>query len=72
MAELRKADSAFIIISSHGNGRVGLQETEILGVDYNTVGYKKVVCTKIINYFTANNCDNLKGKPKVFIFQTCR
>ncbi|XP_058794750.1 caspase-3-like [Phymastichus coffea] len=72
MTELRKADSAFIIISSHGNGKIGVQETEILGVDYNSPEYNKVVSTKIINYFTANNCHDLKNKPKVFIFQTCR
>ncbi|KAJ8676109.1 hypothetical protein QAD02_011895 [Eretmocerus hayati] len=72
MAELRRVDSAFVIVSSHGSGKLGHQETEILGVDYNTIGYKKVVCTNIINFFTAEKCRNLSGKPKIFIFQTCR
>jgi hypothetical protein len=72
MPELRRVDSAFVIISSHGSGKLGHQETEILGIDYNLIGYKKVVCTKLMNYFTAEHCRNLSGKPKVFIFQTCR
>lgn len=72
MPELRRVDSAFVIISSHGTGKLGQQETEVLGIDYKSAGYKNVVCTKILNYFTAENCRNLAGKPKIFIFQTCR
>ncbi|KAJ8676110.1 hypothetical protein QAD02_011896 [Eretmocerus hayati] len=72
MKELRRVDSAFVIISSHGYGEHGKQETEIKGTDYLAPGYETVVCTDIIDYFTAENCPNLCGKPKVFIFQACR
>ncbi|KAL7300737.1 hypothetical protein TKK_0006715 [Trichogramma kaykai] len=72
LPELRRVDSAFVIISSHGSGQIGHQETEILGIDYSSNDYKRVVCTNIMNYFTSENCVNLTGKPKIFIFQTCR
>ena len=69
---LRRVDSAFVIISAHGNGKIGRQETEILGIDYTSYNYKKVFCTDIINCFSSDQCPNLQGKPKIFIFQTCR
>ncbi|XP_014211578.1 caspase Dronc [Copidosoma floridanum] len=72
MKELRRVDAAFIIISSHGHGEYGKQETEIQGTDYLSPNYKSVFCTDIIDYFTAEQCPNLCGKPKIFIFQTCR
>jgi hypothetical protein len=72
MKELRRVDSAFIIISSHGAGEHGRQETEIQGTDYKLPNYETVFCTDIIDYFTAEQCPNLCGKPKIFIFQTCR
>ncbi|OXU20628.1 hypothetical protein TSAR_006461 [Trichomalopsis sarcophagae] len=72
MKELRRVDAAFVIISSHGSGKPGNCETEITGIDYKSKGYKKVVCTSIMNYFTAEHCRYLSGKPKIFIFQTCR
>lgn len=72
MRELRKVDSAFIIISSHGDGEHGRQKTEIKGTDYQLSDYEDVHCTDIIDYFTAEECPYLKEKPKIFIFQTCR
>lgn len=72
MQELRRVDSAFIIISSHGDGFYGRQKTEIKGVDYQLPSYESVFCTDIIDYFNADQCKYLSGKPKIFIFQTCR
>ncbi|XP_058794751.1 caspase b-like [Phymastichus coffea] len=70
--DLSKVDSAFIIISSHGHGECGKQETEIQGTDYKMEGYETVICSDIMNYFTAIRCPALQNKPKIFIFQTCR
>ena len=70
--KFRKVDSAFVIISAHGNGEIGQQATEILGIDYTSHFYKKVYCTDIIDYFSSEECPNLQGKPKIFVFQTCR
>lgn len=72
MEELRRVDSAFIIISAHGDGKHGRQETEIQGTDCQLPNYETVFCTDIIDYFTAEQCSYLMGKPKIFIFQTCR
>lgn len=70
--DLRRVDSAFIIISSHGDGEHGKQVTEIQGIDYKLSEYENVFCTDIIDYFTAAQCPLLQNKPKIFIFQTCR
>lgn len=74
--ELRNVDSCFIIISSHGNIHTQYEITEIVGVDRNEENEmqnsKTVLCTDILDYFTAENCPHLAGKPKIFIFQLCR
>lgn len=72
MEELRRVHSAFIIISSHGDGEHGRQQTEIQGTDYQLSSYENVFCTDILDYFTTEQCPHLEEKPKVFIFQTCR
>lgn len=76
LKELRKVDSCFIFISSHGNTNTEYEVTEIQGVDYNPdskdCNYKTVLCTDILNNFTAEACPHLAGKPKIFIFQLCR
>ena len=51
----------FIIILSHGCQR-GIYGTDELCVSIN----------EIQSYFTFENCPTLKGKPKAFIFQSCR
>ncbi|XP_003704195.1 death regulator Nedd2-like caspase [Megachile rotundata] len=76
LKELRKVDSCFIIISSHGNVNTEYEVTEIHGVDYNPDSkkhnYKTVLCTDILNNFTVEACPHLAEKPKIFIFQLCR
>ncbi|XP_046144715.1 caspase-1-like [Osmia bicornis bicornis] len=76
LKELRKVDSCFIFISSHGNTNTEYEVTEIQGVDYNPDSkernYKTVLCTDILHNFTAEACPHLAGKPKIFIFQLCR
>lgn len=74
--DLRKVDSCFIIISSHGNISTQYEITEIEGVEKHNLGTaqnrKTILCVDILNFFTAENCPHLAGKPKVFIFQLCR
>ncbi|XP_060823588.1 caspase-6 [Bombus pascuorum] len=74
--ELRKVDSCFVIISSHGNINTQYEVTEIEGVEEHmqdkVQNRKTVLCTDILSYFTAEACPHLAGKPKIFIFQLCR
>ncbi|XP_076679375.1 death regulator Nedd2-like caspase [Andrena cerasifolii] len=74
--DLRKVDSCFVIISSHGTINAQYEVTEIEGVDYNAESklqnYKSVFCMDILDYFTTEACPHLAGKPKVFMFQLCR
>ncbi|CAK9827133.1 Caspase Dronc [Anthophora retusa] len=74
--QLRKVDSCFVIISSHGNTNVQYEVTEIEGVDHNPENKLQnctsVLCTDILDCFTAESCPHLAGKPKIFIFQLCR
>ncbi|KOX68315.1 Caspase Nc [Melipona quadrifasciata] len=74
--DLRKVDSCFIIISSHGNISTQYEITEIEGVEKHNLGTvpsrKTILCVDILNFFTAENCPHLAGKPKIFIFQLCR
>ncbi|XP_043518327.1 caspase-6 isoform X1 [Frieseomelitta varia] len=74
--DLRKVDSCFVIISSHGNISTQYEITEIEGVEKHNLdtiqSRKTILCVDILSYFTAENCPHLAGKPKVFIFQLCR
>ncbi|XP_053995481.1 putative inactive caspase B [Hylaeus anthracinus] len=75
--DLRKVDSCFVIISSHGNINANYEVTEIGGVDYDPEAKvhknsKPVLCMDILDYFTSAACPHLAGKPKIFIFQLCR
>ncbi|XP_017788772.1 PREDICTED: caspase-6-like [Habropoda laboriosa] len=74
--QLRKVDSCFVIISSHGTVNVQYEVTEIEGVDYSPESklqsYTSVLCTDILDCFIAESCPHLAGKPKIFIFQLCR
>ena len=54
-------DCLFFVILSHG------KQEGILGVDD-----KPVSLAAITDMFTADKCQSLKGKPKVFIVQACR
>lgn len=78
LKDLRTVDSCFVIISSHGTINAQYEVTEIEGVDYNSdsdsklQNYRTVLCMDILEYFTAEACPHLAGKPKVFIFQLCR
>lgn len=73
--ELEKVDSCFVIITSHGT-KDEQNNTEIQGIDYpngaSDQDYEKVLCTDIMDYFTAEACPYLAEKPKIFIFQLCR
>ncbi|XP_026674420.1 caspase Dronc [Ceratina calcarata] len=74
-SELRKVDSCFVIISSHGNKNAEYEASEIECVPMNNSDPNKkdtVLCKDILKYFTAESCPNLAGKPKTFIFQLCR
>ncbi|EFN73736.1 Caspase Nc [Camponotus floridanus] len=78
--DLGKVDSCFVIVTSHGtedkNSKDKENNTEIQGLDFSTVSkqenYEKVLCEGIYDYFTAEACPQLAGKPKIFIFQLCR
>lgn len=74
--DLRKVDSCFVIITSHGDENSEGDDTEIQGVDYRSTydssDYRTVLCTDIMSYFSADACPHLAGKPKIFIFQLCR
>ncbi|XP_011703913.1 PREDICTED: caspase Nc isoform X1 [Wasmannia auropunctata] len=73
--DLRKVDSCFVIITSHGTGDEE-NNTEIQGTDYHNASrqgnYEKVLCSEVCDYFTAEACPQLAEKPKIFIFQLCR
>ncbi|KAL0130803.1 hypothetical protein PUN28_002425 [Cardiocondyla obscurior] len=73
--ELRKVDSCFVIVTSHGTGDEE-NNTEIQGIDYHRTSrqtnYEKILCTEIYDYFTTEACPQLAEKPKIFIFQLCR
>ncbi|XP_076645401.1 death regulator Nedd2-like caspase [Halictus rubicundus] len=73
---LRNVDSCFVIVSSHGNVNSQYEVTEIECVDNNPESVlqndKTVLCKDILDYFTAEACPHLAGKPKIFIFQLCR
>ncbi|XP_066603203.1 caspase-3-like [Prorops nasuta] len=76
LKELHRVDSCFVIITSHGKeGDEKVWDTEIQAVDCHKSGerdYKKIYCSDVYNYFTAEACPNLAGKPKAFFFQICR
>ncbi|XP_011873537.1 PREDICTED: caspase-1 [Vollenhovia emeryi] len=73
--DLRKVDSCFVIVTSHGTEDED-SNTEIQGTDYHSASrqpnYEKVLCTEIFEYFTTEACPQLAEKPKIFIFQLCR
>lgn len=73
--DLRKVDSCFVIVTSHGTEDEE-NNTEIQGTDYHSASrqanYEKVLCTEVCDYFTAEACPQLAEKPKIFIFQLCR
>lgn len=73
--ELRKVDSCFVIVTSHGT-KDKESNTEIQGTDYHSASrqtnYEKVLCTEVCDYFTTEACPQLAEKPKIFIFQLCR
>nr|XP_031847606.1 caspase-3 isoform X2 [Nomia melanderi] len=74
--DLRKVDSCFVVVSSHGNINSQYEITEIECVDNNYESElqndKNVLCKDILDYFIAEVCPHLAGKPKIFIFQLCR
>ena len=68
LTELSKSNDLFnhsvlvVAISSHGNAN-GL---------YGKDGDNLVTAKEINSIFSSENCQNLVGKPKVFIFNACR
>lgn len=70
--DLRKVDSCFVIVTSHGTEDEE-SNTEIQGTDYHSqTNYEKVLCAEVWDYFTTEACPQLAEKPKIFIFQLCR
>lgn len=75
--DLKRVDSCFVIITSHGT-QDEKGSTEIQGIDYMHASmdkqgnYQKILCQDVMNYFTAEACPHLAEKPKIFIFQLCR
>lgn len=57
----RKHDAVIVILLSHGT-ESGIYGTDGLEVDMND----------ILNYFDNRICSPMRGKPKVFIIQSCR
>ena len=55
------ADMCVVAIMSHG------QEKAIISKDN-----KELEINWILEQFNNRNCENLRGKPKFFIFQSCR
>ncbi|XP_076044408.1 caspase-2-like isoform X2 [Oratosquilla oratoria] len=62
LPELADVDSCIVVIMSHGH-----DEKSFYTHDNQVVRNEEV-----IDYFNNRNCPNLKGKPKIFIFQHCR
>lgn len=62
-----EVECVFVIVSSHGYENTRMNDTDIRCSDG-----KLISCRQIIEFFNNNNCPRLNGKPKVFIFQTCR
>ena len=71
---LSKYDSFFAIICSHGKHTIinDSEHSEIHGTDYGSPGSETVTDIDITDNFSTSECLELAGKPKVFIFQTCR
>lgn len=59
-------DVAVVIVLSHGNASDN-SNTVILGTD--GVSYP---VDDILEQFSTDKCQNMKDKPKIFIFQCCR
>lgn len=70
-SDLNKVDSCFVVISSHGTEDKECH-TQIEGVDSGREDAEKILCTDILDYFTADACPQMANKPKIFIFQLCR
>lgn len=64
---LYDVDCCFVVIMSHGNQGVSVEETNI--VTYDNGLYPTY---DLISNFSSMNCPALIQKPKVFLFQTCR
>lgn len=56
-----KADMTAVVVMSHG------REGEIIATDENMLKIRW-----ILEQFNNSNCPRLRGKPKLFIFQSCR
>lgn len=67
MRDFYRVDSSFVIISAHGTRINEAKESAIIGADGHPV-----LWSDIISCFSFEKCEALRGKPKVFIFQSCR
>lgn len=65
-ADLKDCDMAFVVIASHGS-QSEKGESFVKGTDNG-----KVSTSWIESQFNNVNCEYLKGKPKIFIYQACR
>ncbi|XP_057332315.1 caspase b-like [Microplitis mediator] len=64
---LDKVDSLFVVISGHGGSSNDENNNSVI-----ELADDQVTCSEVINYFSAENCPSMAGKPKLFIFQACR
>nr|CAH7733441.1 unnamed protein product [Callosobruchus chinensis] len=72
-SSLKNSDICVVIIMSHGTNinkkevAVAGGYTEVIGVDN-----KGLPIDEVLNEFSGEMCQYLKGKPKIFFFQCCR
>lgn len=67
MLSLEEMECVFVVVSSHGYENRTVHDTDIRCSDGGLVSSRA-----IIEHFNNQLCPLLRGKPKVFIFQTCR
>lgn len=75
--DFRSADSCFVVFSCHGFEAGKRWDAEVAASDSHhqdedPLPSEKLYCSEIIEYFSTKNCHDLRGKPKVFMFQMCR
>ena len=73
--ELKDHSLFMLAISSHGTdeGILGVNIHDRVNPKFHNETYNDTISHQsIIRHFNGKNCENLRGKPKVFIFNGCR